>query len=121
MGRGSARVRRVLVPTAERESSLGLSIFPPIFRGVRGIMYNTFEERALITALSSNAHVPGFVVGVGSQIPDAVDPERARNKFGLHNPFVIYVGRIDANKGCADLFRNFIEYTDRLADRSTSC
>ena len=107
--------KAVLVPTAERESSLGLSIFPPIFRGVRAIMYNTFEERALITALSSNTHVPGVVVGVGSQIPDAVDPERARNKFGLHNPFVIYVGRIDANKGCADLFRNFIEYTDRLS------
>lgn len=107
--------KAVLVPTAERESSLGLGIFPPIFRGVRAIMYNSFEERALITALSSNTHVPGVVVGVGSQIPDAVDPERARGKFGLHNPFIIYVGRIDANKGCADLFRNFIDYTDRLS------
>jgi hypothetical protein len=64
-------------------------------------MYNSFEERALITTLSSNTHVPGVVVGVGSQIPDAVDPARARSKFGLHNPFIIYVGRIDANKGCA--------------------
>ena len=107
--------KAVLVPTAERESSLGLSIFPPVFRGVRAIMYNSLEERALITALSSNAHVPGVVVGVGSQIPDAVDPARARSKFGLHNPFIIYVGRIDTNKGCANLFRDFIEYTDRLS------
>ena len=105
--------KAVLIPTAERESSLGLSIFPPIFRGVRAIMYNSFEEQALIHAVSSNTHVPGVVVGVGSQIPDAVDPERARRQFGLHNPFVIYVGRIDANKGCAELFRDFIAYTDR--------
>jgi glycosyltransferase involved in cell wall biosynthesis len=105
--------KAVLVPTAEREASLGLSIFPPVFRGVRAIMYNSFEERALINTLSSNGHVPGVVVGVGSQIPDAVDPERARRKFGLHNPFVVYVGRIDANKGCADLFRHFIEYGNR--------
>jgi glycosyltransferase involved in cell wall biosynthesis len=77
-------------------------------------MYNSFEERAMITALSSNVHVPGVVVGIGSQIPDAVDPERARRTFGLHNPYIIYVGRIDVNKGCADLFRHFIEYTDGL-------
>ena len=76
-------------------------------------MYNSFEEQALITTLSSNAHVPGVVVGIGSQIPDAVDPERARQKFGLRNPFIIYVGRIDANKGCEELFRHFSEYADR--------
>jgi glycosyltransferase involved in cell wall biosynthesis len=105
--------KAVLIPTAERESSLGLSIFPPVFRGVRAIMYNSFEERALITALSANTHVPGVVVGVGSQIPDAVDPERARRTFGLQSPYIIYVGRIDENKGCADLFRHFIEYADR--------
>jgi glycosyltransferase involved in cell wall biosynthesis len=108
-----AAAKAVLIPTAERESSLGLSIFAPVLRGVRAIMYNSPEERAMITALSSNAHVPGVVVGIGSQIPDAVDAERVRRKFGLHNPFIIYVGRIDANKGCDDLFRQFIEYTDR--------
>ncbi len=50
-----AAQKAVLVPTAERESSLGLSIFPPVFRGVRAVMYNSFEERALITdALSQH-------------------------------------------------------------------
>jgi glycosyltransferase involved in cell wall biosynthesis len=105
--------KAVLVPTAEREAGLGLEIFKPIFRGVRAIMYNSFEEQALITTLSSNAHVPGVVVGIGSQIPERVDPDRARRMFNLHNPFVIYVGRIDANKGCEELFRHFMEYTNR--------
>jgi len=108
-----ASQKAVLVPTAEREASLGLQILPPVFRGVRAIMYNSFEEQALITALSSNAHVPGVVVGVGSQIPDRVEPGRAAQKFGLQNPFVIYVGRIDANKGCEELFRYFTEYVQR--------
>lgn len=105
--------KAVLVPTAEREAALGLQIFKPVFRGVRAIMYNSFEEKALITTLSSNTHVPGVVVGIGSKIPDAVDAERARRKFGLASPFIIYVGRIDANKGCEDLFRHFTEYVDR--------
>jgi glycosyltransferase involved in cell wall biosynthesis len=110
-----AAPKAVLVPTAEREASLGLSIFRPVFRGVRAIMYNSFEERAMIAALSANDHVPGVIVGIGSPIPAVVDPERARHKFGLKNPFIIYVGRIDANKGCADLFRHFIEYTNGLS------
>jgi glycosyltransferase involved in cell wall biosynthesis len=105
--------KAVLVPTAEREASLGLSMFPPVFRGVRAIMYNSFEEESLIHALSGNEHVPGVVVGVGSEIPDTVRPDRARQVFGLQNPFIVYVGRIDTNKGCGDLFRDFLDYVDR--------
>ena len=102
--------RTVLVPTAEREASIGLSLFGPILRGVRAIMYNSFEERAMIQALAGNAHVPGVVVGIGSEIPAQTDAARARAKFRLENRFVIYVGRIDANKGCAELFDLFTAY-----------
>ena len=105
--------RAVLVPTAEREASLGLGMFAPIFRGVRAIMYNSFEERSMIAALSSNGHVPGVVVGIGSEVPAQVEPERARQKFGLHNPFIVYVGRIDVNKGCVELFEQFRAWADR--------
>jgi glycosyltransferase involved in cell wall biosynthesis len=100
------------VPTAERDPALGLSMLKPIFRGVRAVMYNSPEERALIGAIAGNGDVPGVVVGVGSDIPDAVEPARARQKFGLRNRYVIYVGRIDANKGCAELFDFFTRYTD---------
>jgi glycosyltransferase involved in cell wall biosynthesis len=112
-GARAASDRAVLVPTAEREPAIALRMFQPIFRGVRAIMYNSFEERATIAALASNEHVPGIVVGVGSEVPDRVDPDRVRAKFGLRDPFVIYVGRIDANKGCAKLFEYFLQYLDR--------
>ena len=105
--------RAVLVPTMERDPALGLALFRPIFRGVRGIMYNSHEERALIQAASGNENVPGVVVGVGSEIPTNVAPERARQTFSLGHPFIIYVGRIDANKGCAQLFDFFIDYVER--------
>ena len=102
--------RAVLVPTAERDAALGLAMFGPIFRGVRAIMYNSPEEQVLIHAAASNAHVPGVVVGIGSEIPGSVDPGRAKARFGLAEPYVIYVGRIDANKGCGELFDFFIRY-----------
>jgi glycosyltransferase involved in cell wall biosynthesis len=102
--------RAILIPTAEREPALGVSLFQPVFRGVRAIMYNSPEERAAIQAVAHNDSVPGVVVGVGSEIPGAVDPAGAREKFRLTRPFLLYVGRIDENKGCAELFDFFQQY-----------
>ena len=108
--------RAVLVPTMERDPALGLAMFGPIFRGVRAIMYNSYEEQALIHAAASNEHVPGVVVGIGSEIRDGADPRRGMTKFGLDSPYVVYVGRIDANKGCAELFDHFMRYTASRAN-----
>ena len=104
--------RAVLVPTAEREPALALAIFQPIFRGVRAIMYNSPEERAAIHGLANNEDVPGVVVGVGSMIPRLTDAARARLAFHLSRPFVLYVGRIEENKGCAELFDYFLRYLE---------
>ena len=102
--------KAILVPTAERDAAIGLSIFQPVFRSVRAIMYNSPEERAMIAAAADNASVPGVVVGVGSDVPDRTDAERFRRKFKMRRPFAIYIGRIDENKGCAELFSHFQRY-----------
>jgi glycosyltransferase involved in cell wall biosynthesis len=108
--------KAILVPTAERDGALGLAIFQPLFRGVRALMYNSFEERALIQAASSNHDVPGVVVGIGSEIPVRTRPEEFQRKFDMRERFAIYVGRIDENKGCAELFDFWIRYSRQLAD-----
>ena len=102
--------KAILVPTAERDPAIGLSMFPPIFRGVRAIMYNSHEERAMIHAAAKNEHVPGVVVGVGSDVPERGDADRFRRKFNVRRPFAIYVGRIDENKGCGELFDYYRRY-----------
>jgi glycosyltransferase involved in cell wall biosynthesis len=102
--------RAVLVPTAERDPAISLAIFGPVFRGVRGIMYNSHEERAMIQAATRNERVPGVVVGVGSEVPARTDPARFRRRHKISRPFAIYIGRIDANKGCAELFAYFQRY-----------
>lgn len=102
--------KSILVPTAERDPAIGVSLFQPIFRGVRAIMYNSHEEQAMIRGVSGNAQVPGVVVGVGSEVPDAPQPERFRRKYGVRGRFAVYVGRIDENKGCNELFEFFQRY-----------
>jgi glycosyltransferase involved in cell wall biosynthesis len=108
--------KAILVPTAERDDALGLSLFGPVFRGVRALMYNSFEERALINGVSGNHDVPGVVVGVGSAIPEQTSPARFRHKFNFRERFAIYVGRIDENKGCGELFDFFQRYSRTMAD-----
>ena len=102
--------KAVLVPTAERDPAVGVSIFGPVFRGVRALLYNSFEERALIQGISQNQQVPGVVVGVGSAIPDRTQPWRFKKQFKVKRPFALYIGRIDENKGCAELFSHFERY-----------
>jgi glycosyltransferase involved in cell wall biosynthesis len=111
--------KAILVPTAERDAALGLSIFGPVFRAARALMYNSPEERALIQAASGNTSVPGVVVGIGSDLPRETSPERFRRKYEVAGPFVIYVGRIDQNKGCAELFDYFSNYRPRLGQQLT--
>ncbi|MEX1127858.1 MAG: glycosyltransferase family 4 protein [Vicinamibacterales bacterium] len=102
--------RAILVPTAERDPAIGLGMFGPVFRSVRAIMYNSHEERAMIQAAAGNAEVPGVVVGVGSDVPERADGQRFRRTFGIDRPFAIYVGRIDENKGCRELFDYYRRY-----------
>ena len=105
-----ANQKAILVPTAERDPAVGLAMFGPVFRSVRAIMYNSPEEQAMINAAAANQDVPGVVVGVGSEVPEKGDPARFRRKYKLERPFALYVGRIDENKGCKELFDHFRRY-----------
>ena len=60
---------------------------------------------------------PGVVVGVGSDVPARTDAERFRQKFDIRRPFAIYIGRIDENKGCDELFSFFQRYARDVSAR----
>jgi glycosyltransferase involved in cell wall biosynthesis len=82
-------------------------------------MFNSPEERATLEAVAATRAVPGVTVGVGSHVPAAPQADRARRRFGLAGPFIVYVGRIDVNKGCEELFDYFTRFsarTERMLD-----
>jgi glycosyltransferase involved in cell wall biosynthesis len=106
----AAADRAILVPTAERDAAIGLSVFKPIFGHARALMYNSPEERAMIQAIASNQNVPSVVVGIGSDVAANPQAARFRQKYDVREPFAIYVGRIDENKGCPELFEFFGTY-----------
>jgi glycosyltransferase involved in cell wall biosynthesis len=107
--------RTLLVPTAEKDPAVELGLSCELFRAVGAIAYNSPEERALIEAASGNREVPGEVVGVHCRIPAPPDPKRARDRHRLERPYAIYVGRIDRNKGCPELFDFFTAFLAETA------
>jgi glycosyltransferase involved in cell wall biosynthesis len=137
----AAAGRAVLVPTAEPDPAIDVPLFWPLFRGARAIVYNSHEERDMILARSGAHDVPGEVVGVGIQEPGAagsigqaagridqvpggtdqaiggVNAQRFRDEFGINGPFMLYVGRIDENKGCRQLFDFHARTVRRCAER----
>ncbi len=108
--------KSILVPTAERDAVIHLSLFKDLFRKPRAFVYNSVEEKNMINALSRNQDIPGDVVGVGTEIPDQFSPDDFRQKYGLDRDYVIYIGRIDENKGCSQLF----EYFQRFKQEETT-
>jgi glycosyltransferase involved in cell wall biosynthesis len=109
--------KSILVPTAERDEVVSLGIFRDLFRLPRAIVYNSMEERAMIWNVSGNRSVPGDVVGVGSTAPENADPESFRREFEVQGPYMLYVGRVDPNKGCRTLFHYFRRYREETGSK----
>jgi glycosyltransferase involved in cell wall biosynthesis len=102
--------KALVVPTAEDDGIYRLGIFPPWFRRPAAIAYNSPEERRMIVSAAANDDVPGEVVGVGSALPQRLDGAGFRRRYGIDGRFVLYVGRVDRNKGCGQLFDHFLRY-----------
>ena len=96
--------RAVLVPTAEEDPAVHLSVFAELFRSPRGLIYLTPEERDLIQGVSGNTGLPHVVIGSGLNVPDGWRGVDVRSRFHLPPQFLFYAGRIDRNKGVDRLF-----------------
>lgn len=103
--------RAVLVPTAEDDRAIRLPVFRRVFQAPRGLIYLTPEEQALVESAGGNGNVPSVVVGSGVNLSPGWREVDVGETFGLSEPYVVYVGRIDRNKGVDRL----LEYYKVLA------
>jgi glycosyltransferase involved in cell wall biosynthesis len=99
--------RAILVPTLHDEVAAHLLAQARAIRLARWLMWSTPEERDLAARLYDVAGLRGDVCGAGVEPPDDLQPRRARQRFGLERPYLFYAGRIDPDKGCAELMQNF--------------
>jgi glycosyltransferase involved in cell wall biosynthesis len=103
--------RAILVPTAEEDPLIRIEALRRFFALPRGFIYLTPEEQALV-GTRAPAPKPFAVIGSGLD-PLAGPADRGRlEDLQLSDPFVLYLGRVDPNKGCATLLRHFLRYVE---------
>lgn len=109
--------KSILIPTAHDEPYIYFHIYNSIFKLPKAIVYLTDEEKYFVQNKFHNSDIKYEVMGVGVDIPSNVKPESFRNKYKIHNDYIIYVGRIDYGKNCDWLFKYFIEYKNQHNNR----
>ena len=103
--------RAVLVPTAEEDPLIHADALDAFFALPKGFLFLTPEEEHLVAPRLSGAK-PSAVIGSGlDPAPASVDLSPL-DPLQLDDPFVLYLGRIDPNKGCQTLIRHFVRYVD---------
>ena len=103
--------RAVLVPTAEDDPLIHVDALSRFFALPKGFLFLTPEEEALVAARAPGGK-PSAVIGCGlDPAPGAEDLSRL-DSLRLADPFVLYLGRIDPNKGCQALIRHFLRYVE---------
>jgi glycosyltransferase involved in cell wall biosynthesis len=101
--------RAVLVPTAEEDQAIDLGVLHDFFRKPAGYLFLTPEEQALISQRVDAELPPSAVIGIGLDPPPAASAH-ALAQMRLPERFLLYLGRIDRNKGCHTLLEYFEEY-----------
>jgi glycosyltransferase involved in cell wall biosynthesis len=112
--------RAVLLPTAEDDAALNLDVLQDYFRAPAGYLFLTPEEQALVSARAAQTLEPAAIIGMGlDPVPVSSDDAPLR-ALGLPDRFVLYLGRVDRNKGCETLFDYFQVYADAAGDAATT-
>jgi glycosyltransferase involved in cell wall biosynthesis len=102
--------RAVLVPTAEEDRAIDLDILEPYFRQPAGYIFLTPEEEQLVSTRAGRPLRPCTVIGTGLDPVTPRDPGAILQALGLTTPYVLYLGRVDRNKGCDMLLEYFQQF-----------
>ena len=109
-GLRAAPERAALVPTTHDEPPLRFSVYREVFAAPRAFGFLTPAEEALVRGRFPLGERPAFLVGMGVEMPPAPDAASFRARHGLDRPYLLYAGRIDAGKGCAEMLAHHERY-----------
>ena len=98
-----------LAPLAHDEWPIYFSMWERIFSSARALIFNTPAEHQFLRKRFPSLTLAGPTIGVGIESPGQVHPEDFRTRYGLHEPFLLYLGRIDESKGCAEMIEYFLQ------------
>jgi glycosyltransferase involved in cell wall biosynthesis len=110
-----ARAPAILVPFAHEEPWIHFGIFRRMFQIPKGFVFQTEEERDLVSHLFGVESADKILAGAGVDEPAAApNSERFWRAAGAtlrqDTPLALYLGRVDPSKGCDSLLDYFARF-----------
>jgi glycosyltransferase involved in cell wall biosynthesis len=106
--------RAILVPTAEDDDLMRTSTrLGPFFAQPRAYLFLTPEERDLVAARCDGPLPPFEIIGSGLDASTRVPSRTALDRLGLPQDFLLYLGRVDKNKGSDRLVEAYLRYCEQ--------
>ena len=103
--------KSIFIPTMHDEQPAYFPIFKKTMVAPRSLMFLTESEKKFSNELFDIAGIRQDVMSIGI---DAVDDKKnieMIQKFKIKGKYIIYVGRIDAAKGCKELLNYFASFS----------
>ena len=109
--------RAILVPTAEEDAAIDLGTLPRFFDKPAGYIFMTPEEHELVSSRALHPLRTSVVAGIGLEpAPIGNTPRTPLNRLDIPGTYLLYLGRVDRNKGCEALLETFQEYAATRKD-----
>jgi glycosyltransferase involved in cell wall biosynthesis len=109
-GLRAASERSVLVPTAHDEPPLRFDLYREVFARPRAFAFLTAAEERMVRRRFDLGSRTGLVAGMGVEVPETPDVAGLRTRHRLERSWILYAGRIDAGKGCAEMLEFYQRY-----------
>lgn len=109
--------RSVLVPTAEEDDAINLDVLQDYFNKPVGYLFLTPEEQQLVSDRALRPLWPSTVAGLGLEpVPPGAISRAPIDTLEIPEKYLLYLGRVDRNKGCDALLETFQEYATTRPD-----
>lgn len=97
----------VFIPCLHDESYAYMKRLKEMFKGASKMIFHAKPEFDLASRLYDLSKVKVGVLGEGIDTDFEFNPERFKNKYNMHKPFILYAGRKDAGKKVDVLIKYF--------------
>ena len=109
--------KAVLIPCFHDETYAYMKCFQKVYSKVAGIVFHAKPERELIERIYDLSGVKTADIGDGMDVNLTFDGQRFRDKYHIHDPYILYAGRKDVGKNIYTLIEYFREYKYRQRDK----
>ncbi|MFK7873807.1 MAG: glycosyltransferase family 4 protein [Oligoflexales bacterium] len=106
----AVRHKSIVLPMAHDDVAYRLNVYDQTFQDTENFIFLTPEEKILVEQRVCLTQKRDVIASLGTEIPEDADGKRFRSQTGILASFVLYVGRVEEQKGCPDMVHHFVEY-----------